>query len=187
MTVMSLIWLIVPVFFVQEFASTEATLVLAYRGGISLWVIDMIWIAATVIDIVVWFYVGKYVKERSLRSDWIGRTVGKWSARFDKYVGRMGERFSLILLGFITFPYLAAFIAPWFDLSPVQALTFVFLGDLLWYLFAWGTVFGISMVVTDIRVGIVLVVLVAIAMKVVSQMMLYRGDSNNKNGPGQKQ
>ena len=134
---MYLMWLIVPVLFIQELALTEATLILVYHSGFNLWIVHAIWLAATVIDIAFGFYIGKYLRNRSIGSGWFSATIGRWSEKFKEYVGHRGKALALMLLGLFLFPYIAAFLAAWFDINIVQTTVFVSLGNLIWYLLSW--------------------------------------------------
>lgn len=168
-------WLIVPVLFIQELALTEATLILVYHSGFNLWIVHAIWLAATVIDIAFGFYIGKYLRNRSIGSGWFSATIGRWSEKFKEYVGHRGKALALMLLGLFLFPYIAAFLAAWFDINIVQTTVFVSLGNLIWYLFVLGTALGIDFLIPNIKWALALVVLAIIVVDAVSRWTGKRG------------
>jgi membrane protein YqaA with SNARE-associated domain len=159
---------------VQELALTEATLIFVYHSGFNLWMVHAIWLAATIIDITIGFYVGRYLKNRLAGFKWFNATIGKWSVKFKGYVGQGGKALALVLLGLFLFPYFAAFLAAWFDVDFTKAIIFVSLGNLVWYLFVLGTALGINFLVPNIKLAITLVILAVVIIDVFSRLMRKR-------------
>jgi membrane protein YqaA with SNARE-associated domain len=155
---------IVPIFFFQEFASVSAVLALAYRDGYNLLILHVLWVVATVVDISLGYFLGRYLGELVFKNSRFGHVLERWAKKFEDRVGKSGQSFSLMLLGFVLSPYLAGFIVAWMELSFNDVLLFVALGDILWYLFAWAAVIGLTAAVPNMEVFIIVVICIAIAL-----------------------
>jgi len=73
-------------------------LVKTYQGDYSIWIVTLFFLIATIIDIVVGYFLGKYLKQ-FLNRGGIHAFAQKWSDRFYNYIGRHGRRVYLLLLG----------------------------------------------------------------------------------------
>ncbi|HVO28835.1 MAG TPA: hypothetical protein VMT81_02545 [Candidatus Paceibacterota bacterium] len=138
-------WLFVAVALVfQEVATTGAALVDASAWHLNLWIIDLIWFAATAGDIAAGFFIGRWIQRRFAGSRF-DALAKRMSAKVERAAGRTGARLSLVLLGFVSYPYVTAFVASWLtDLPLRDVFLCTILGNALWYAFEWATVFGIA-------------------------------------------
>jgi hypothetical protein len=128
----------------QEFASTGAALFSAHAANLNPWIIHGIWIVATVGDIAIGFYGGKWIHQK-FRNSKLDAWANKWATKIDRAIGKTGVKISLILLGFVTYPYIVAFAASWLsDLALQDIFLYTTLGNAAWYAFTWATVLGIT-------------------------------------------
>ncbi|MDE2018954.1 MAG: hypothetical protein KGJ13_01255 [Patescibacteria group bacterium] len=157
---------IIPVFLLQEFASVAALLAFAYGHGGDLLALHFAWVAATFVDLFAGYLVGKWLGDRFRNArlrQWLQRFAEKWQGR----VGKSGQALSLLFLGFLLYPYLAAFIAAWAGVSLNDAVFYLLLGNIAWYLFAWGAAIGLTALVPNFEWLIVVIISLAIALSVV--------------------
>lgn len=183
---MVLQWLIITIVLVlQESASMGATMVLAYHGGLNLWLFNFIWVVATVMDVYIGFLVGRYLKVRSTGITRFSRVAEEWSDRLGKYIGHAGRSLSLILLGLILFPYMAAFITSWLGIGLEETVVLIFIGNLVWYLIAWGAVLGATVFLPNIVTGIALAIILVIILNVIIVRLGRKLLPDSKNGAKQ--
>src|ERR1039458_763204 len=110
----SLWLLVVVVSIVQEFTSTAAVLLAAYRAGLSIWIINAIWVTATIAEIYVGSALGKWAERRfpnAKPTQW-GKKIAGIARR---NIGKGGKKFLLFSLGFLMFAPIVAFAAAWLD------------------------------------------------------------------------
>lgn len=129
---------------IQEFTTTNAILLSAYHVGYSLWVIHAIYLAATVADFFVGYWLGLWVY-RHLS----GSRFAHWAERFvERYVERLGttgKRYLLFLIGAFNFTYLNAFLVPWLRVSWEEAFIIFVSANLVWYALQWAFILGVNL------------------------------------------
>jgi len=162
---MSLWLLLTGALLIQEGLSVTLLLLRAYQEHYFLWAIHFIWLAVTVIQIYIGFYLGKWIQKRFANSKF-ERWMKKSTHRLDKYIGTSGEAIALMLVAGVVSPAIAALGAAWLDISFTSVLTFALIGDLFWYVSEWATVFGVSHLFGNSVVEIVVVVVGGIAFAV---------------------
>jgi hypothetical protein len=138
-------WLILIITLIfQELATTGAALLAANTQHFNIWIIHVIWLIATLADIVLGFFLGKWT-EKNFQNARIVRWAKRLAARIEHATGTTGIKISLALLGIVNYPYLNAFIASWLpNIKPRDVILATLVGDLIWYAFAWATVLGIA-------------------------------------------
>jgi hypothetical protein len=139
------LWLLIAlVCVVQEFASTNAVLITAYRDGYPLLAIHALYAAGTIIDFFAGYWLGAWVHRRSAGSRW-----AKWADDFvQTYVARLGaigKRYLLFVIGALNFTYMDAFIVPWVGVSWLEAFVIFFCANALWYAFQWAFILGVNL------------------------------------------
>jgi hypothetical protein len=151
--------LVIGVLIPQEFASSAIVFVIALQNNFPIWVINVIWLCATCLDIYVGFMVGSFIKNK-LRGTRFFNWVERLGEKMKTKLGLHGEKFSLAILGVIDFPYLNAFLGAWIGLPFRTTFLATLAGNFLWYLFLWGTVLGLSSFISnpDIIILILLVI-----------------------------
>lgn len=151
-------WILVAAVLIpQEFASSAIVFVIAVQNNFPIWAINLIWICTTLLDMYVGYMLGKFAREKLHETsffNWVERWMEKWR----RAIGLHGEKLSLSLLGIIDFPYVNAFLGAWIGLPPGMTFGLTFAGNFVWYLFLWGTVLGLSTLVRN--PDIILLVLV---------------------------
>jgi membrane protein YqaA with SNARE-associated domain len=151
---------IIPILFIQEIVSLNATLLYAHKHHIGL-LIFILFILTTVIDLVIGYYLGKWVKGRFTKGKivvWIQKRVGQ----FHSYVGKKGRWVALLLLGNFSFPYINAFIAAWLDMPFWESFFWLFVGNMTWYGFMWLIVIGVSSIVHNIAIAFPIILLIVV-------------------------
>jgi membrane protein YqaA with SNARE-associated domain len=153
-------WILVAAVLIpQEFASSAIVFVIALQNNFPIWAINLIWICTTVLDMYVGFMLGKFTQEK-LQGTRFFRWAEHWIKRGRTELGLEGEKLSLALLGIVDFPYVNTFIGAWIGLPLGMASLLTFAGNFVWFLFLWGTVLGMSALISNPDL-IILILLVA--------------------------
>lgn len=169
---MAMLWIfIVVALFIQEPATTDAAIFLVRQNDLNLWLINGIWLAATVIDIFLGYALGKWVQVRFADTRLV-RWAQKWVRLIEDFIGRRGERAVVVLLGVINFPYLNAFLFSWLKLSFRNMFILLFIGNTVYWLIAWGINIGVRSVVGDPHTALYIVIGLGLLFSVVSKAVL---------------
>ena len=156
---MPLLTLIIGTLIPQEFTSTAIVFVVALHNNFPIWAINVIWICATCFDMFVGYALGNYTKKKLAGTrffNWVERLGGKLKTA----LGVHGEKLSLAFLGIIDFPYINAFLGAWIGLPAGTTFVLTLAGNFLWYLFLWGTVLGLSSLVSNPDILILILVVI---------------------------
>ena len=138
------LWLLLfGAFLVQEPISSNVILFEAYGAHYNIWMIHVIFVVATTIDILVGYYLARYLKRRFGQSKFVA-WLDKKSKSFSGVEGKWGDRAVLLLATFLIFP-VSILLAPWLDISFAELFVISFIGELLsWYIPLWLLVLGIK-------------------------------------------
>jgi len=167
-----LLWLFITIVLLgEEFASSTAVFLVAYHAHINIWIIHGIWLVAVIVDILVGYALGKYA-EKSFATSRFEKWMEKSAALIEKRIGTRGESFSLIVLGFLNFPYVNSFAAAWLTLPFWEMFFSIFIGSLFWYIFEWMVVIGI---ITFVPVNLIPAVVIALAAGVLLTVFFRQG------------
>jgi hypothetical protein len=154
------LWILVAgVLIPQEFASTAIVFVIALQNNFPIWEINAIWICVTLLDMYVGFTLGKFTREKLQGTrffNWAERLIQKGR----QHLGKHGEKMSLALFGIVDFPYVNAFIGAWLGLPRNMAILLTLAGNFIWFLFLWGTVLGLSSLISNTDIIILILVVV---------------------------
>ncbi|MBI2623816.1 MAG: hypothetical protein HYW65_04620 [Candidatus Liptonbacteria bacterium] len=165
--------LIVLALFIQEPASTDAAIFQARHLGLNLWLFNSIWAAATVADIWVGYFLGKWIQKRFADGKF-EKFSHTWAERVENFIGERGEKFALVLLGIINFPYLNSFLASWLKFPFKKVCILIFIGDAVYWVIAWGINLGVRSLITDSRLALYVVVGIGLIFAIVSKAILDR-------------
>ncbi len=159
-----IIWIyIVAAMVVQELAVVAAALGFAYHLELNIFLVHGIWLVATVIDALGGFILGQWI--RGKYGAWvITRHAEALAEALERRISTNGRRLTLVVFGFLNFPYVNGFIGSWLNLSFADTLVFTLIGDALWYVSIWGTVAGINIIPADSRWGVVVGIGLVIAL-----------------------
>jgi membrane protein YqaA with SNARE-associated domain len=136
------------VFLLQEPISSNAVLLEAYQHGYNIWLIHLIFVVATLFDIVVGYFIGNFIRKRYAHGR-LAQYIERKMKIFSEKTGKAGQRIALMIYGPLIFP-ISALVAPWLGIGFWDALVFMFIGDLLlWYVFLWIVVLGVKTVIPD--------------------------------------
>jgi membrane protein YqaA with SNARE-associated domain len=158
---MSLWLLIISALTIQEGLSTDVILLEAVHAHYSLWLIHAIWLVVTVAQIYAGYYLGRWVRTRFANTKaerWFERSAQK----LEESIGKRGEEMALVLASAIVSPAATAFLGAWLEISFTRILIFTLLGDFIWYVLTWVTVFGATQIISGLKYGLVIVCIIAV-------------------------
>jgi membrane protein YqaA with SNARE-associated domain len=164
---MSLWLLITAALTVQEGLSVLAVLLKAYQLHYSLWIIHLIWLSVTILQIVLAYFLGKWIQKRFAYSKlevWIKKSVHK----LEKSIDTNGEKIALVLLSSVLSPAIAAFAASWLEIPFGNVFIFTLLGDLFWYASTWATVLGAQQILLNAKYGLLILIGIGIIFVLIS-------------------
>jgi membrane protein YqaA with SNARE-associated domain len=145
---MRLYLLIFGLFIIQEPISSDAVLLEAYQNHYNVWIIHALFVVATLLDILVGYWIGKWLQGRSRNGRYMQRFID-WTRSASTFAGKYGEYLFLFIWGPYLFP-LSTLVAPWLEIPLWKTLTFLFLGDLVfWYGSEWLIVLGVKSAIPD--------------------------------------
>ena len=127
----------------QELFTSSAVVTPLYAGHYSVWLIHLTFIIATILDILIGYYVGSYIK-RNASSNRFVTFIEKRAARY-KFLSRgtTRRRLALFIFGPPLFP-ITAFFAPLIGYSFYECFFILFLGEtIFWYGPEWLLVLGL--------------------------------------------
>ena len=155
-------WLvIVLILLIQESVTLNALLVKAFQGQYSILVITLIFVFATVFDILIGYWIERYLKKK-LNKGKVRAFAYKWSKRFHDYVGKHGMKVYLLLLGYFSFPFINAFITSWLDIPFAESFWYLFFGNIIFYISSALLVLGITSLVPNPLYALMAVVVITI-------------------------
>lgn len=143
------LWLLLGLaFLVQEPISTGAVLFEAYTSHYNFLIIHVVFLLATLVDVVVGYYLGLFIRKKFGE-----RKMIRWMQvkldHFASFIGEKGKVVALVVYSPIIFPLSGIFV-PWLDISLAEALIFITIGEIIfWYLPEWLLVFGIHSFITN--------------------------------------
>ena len=147
--------------FVQEIISMNALVFATSHGAYPTLLIHIVFVIATLIDIGIGFFIGKFLRKKTSGSKvalWIQKTSDRFSLSTKKY----RRWIALLLLGNFSFPYINACIAGYLDMPFWESLFFIFIGDLIWYATVWLVVISISSLVKNLFIAFLIIIMIAL-------------------------
>ncbi|MDR3547212.1 MAG: hypothetical protein P4M11_02855 [Candidatus Pacebacteria bacterium] len=166
---MQLWWIIIGTLIVQEGISTTVVLLDAVHAHYSLWAIHAIWLVVTIVQIFAGYFLGKWIQGRFASSK-LEQWIQKYADKLEVSIGERGEEIALLLASALVSPAATSLLASWLDLSLTRVFIFALLGDLIWYLSEWVTVFGATEIMTYVKYGAVVVFVLAVVWFVASRV-----------------
>ena len=160
------------IFFIQETASVTARLVVLHGQGVNPWLLHILFVLTTVLDIFIGFVLGQYLHAQFLEDSRFGRWVKKES----KFLKQHHWGYLLTLSGIVNFPYVNAILGSWMDLPFWRVFLATLVGDLIAYALYWGFALGIIHLSINIYLGIALVLLAVLAMMVLLRKFFFGAD-----------
>jgi membrane protein YqaA with SNARE-associated domain len=165
---MQIYLLLFVLFIIQEPVSSDAILLEAYQNHYNVWIIHALFVVATLLDIAVGYWIGKWLQERYAESSHMRRFM-EWARKASTFAGKYGEYLFLFIWGPYVFP-LSTLIAPWIEIPFWKTFVFLFLGDLVfWYGSEWLIVLGVKSAIPNplqALYGVVIVsLLIALALR----------------------
>ncbi len=142
---MRLLLILFAAFVGQEYISSNAAMLAVYQAHYSVWLIHALFLAATALDILVGYAAGKWIQRRFADAK-ITQAAKRVAGKLDSFMGKRSKWLSLIILGFINYIYVSAFLIAWLDVSFFEMALFLSIGDLLWYASEWVLIAGVSIV-----------------------------------------
>jgi membrane protein YqaA with SNARE-associated domain len=127
---------------IQESALITAVFVAAQQDHIAVWIIHLLWAAATVLDMYLGYWLGLFVKHHSRHTRFHAWT-DQWAGHVRRFLGHHGEALWIGILAIADFPYVNTFIAAWIGIPRKTSFIATFLGNLVWYVLIWGAILGV--------------------------------------------
>jgi membrane protein DedA with SNARE-associated domain len=127
---------LISTLFIQELVLLNALLLMVHHGLYSPILIFILFIVATVIDIVIGFYVGRYLRRKTSQSVF-GRYIEKKSKRFSFSKESPKRWFTLLILGNVSFCYINAAVAGYLELPFWESQAYNFFGNVLFCVALW--------------------------------------------------
>lgn len=153
--------LLTLVFLIQEPISTTGVLLRAYELHYNIWLIHLLFIIATVVDVVIGYYIGIFIKNRFKESKFV-TYLDKKAEGFSKFLGGKGKIMTLVFYVPLLFP-ISIILVPWFDISLTEALIYIFLGELIfWYAYVWLLVLGVNSFASNARNAFYIIIVISI-------------------------
>jgi hypothetical protein len=139
---------ILLIVFIQETVTLNGLLVKVHQGYFSIMWVTILFIIATVLEILVGYFLGGYIKTY-WNKGWLHRFATRWADRFHTYIGKHGRKIYLLLLGYFSFPLINAFITAWLDIPFVESFWYLFFGNILFYATSWLLVLGVMSIIPN--------------------------------------
>ncbi|MDB5194188.1 MAG: hypothetical protein JWN50_202 [Parcubacteria group bacterium] len=160
------LWLLLALaLLVQEPVSTAGLLSEAYTQHYPLWPIHGLFVVATLIDIVVGYYLGAFIHKRFAHT----KVVSWLRTKFDALVGMIGKKGKIATLIFfvpIIFPISALFLS-WLEVSLGEALIYVLIGEaVFWYAQEWLIVLGVHAFTKNTHIALYIILLITLVLSI---------------------
>ncbi len=147
---------------VQETVTFTSLIFATHRGVYPVFLINILFLVATTVDIFVGYFIGVFFKKKFLNSKiakWVDTTAKSFSLHENKY-----KRWVvLFLLGNFSFPWINAIIAGYLEFPFWESALFNFLGDMVWYVSIWLIVIGVGAIFKNVYSELIVAVLLALA------------------------
>lgn len=170
---------IVLALFIQEPASTDAAIFQIRQLHLNLWLVNLIWLTASIIDIGVAYWLGKKLQTQFQDAKLVS-WASVWANRIENFIGQRGERFALILLGVINFPYLNSFLASWLKIPFRNVFTLILIGDAIYWGIEWGINIGVRDFIIDPHLALYTIVGAGLVFSLFSKLILSKVLKNSK-------
>ena len=140
---MKLWWLLIVGLLVQEPISSNGLLFEAYQHHFNLWLVHLIFVFATILDIFFGHVVGTFIKNHYAQTR-IVKYIERQASVFTSHIDKRGRRITIFIFGSFVFPY-CAFLEPWLGLNFWETAVWFFFGNLIfWYGFEWALILGVK-------------------------------------------
>ena len=167
--------------FIQELVVLNAVLFATLQGTYPALLVHTLFVIATIIDIVVGFYVGKYLRKKTIHTR-VTSYIQEQSKRFSFKKNKHHRWLILFLLGNFSFPYLNAAIAGYLDVPFWESAFFNFLGNMVFYVSLWFLVTAVSSVIKNIYVAFAIIVAAVIIVTMVVRIIEKRKEKKEHLG-----
>ena len=163
---MKLWLLIITTMLFQELVSSNAVLLQALQLHYNIWVIHAIFVCSTLVGIWIGYYIGQWV-QKTFHHNKAVSFIQKHADRVDHFMGENGIRLSLIFLSFIDFNFMDSFLSSWLKKPFWEVATFLFIGNLLWYICQWLLILGVHTFIPNPYTAIYTIVGISIIITIV--------------------
>lgn len=141
---------------VQETFTTNVVIIQAYQNHHSIFFFSIIFLFAMCFDISFGYFTGKYLRTKQKNNKFV-LWAENYVKKFDRFIGRFGEKLFIFFISLLLPPYVPAFIASWLGLSSRSLLIFIVVADIIWYIFSWSVVLGITHWIEDTRYALIVI------------------------------
>lgn len=147
--------------FLQEWVLLNTVLLAARNGLYAPSLFFILFSVASAIDIIVGFYIGKYLKKRTSQTK-IGRYIEKLSNRFSRSVNSPKRWLVFLILGNFSFCYINAAVMGYLELPFWEASAYNFFGNILSIVLAWYAVVGINTFFKNIYLAAAIIIALSV-------------------------
>ena len=163
-------------FLVQEPITSNAVLLQSYQNNYNVWLIHILFIGATIIDICVGYFVGTFIHKRFKNNKIVSYAHAKTESFF-QFAGKNSKRIALFVYGPVIFP-ISAFFIPWIGMSFWEAFIFFLAGDIVfWYVPEWLLVLGVKLFVQNSQLALYVIVTLSILLTILMKYMKRRKEN----------
>ena len=165
------LWLIIVVALLfQELISTNAVLLDALHMNYNLWIIHGIFVITTSFGIAVGYWIGKLVQKIFLKNK-TNLYFKKRADQINGFMGNNGTRLSLVFLSIIDFNFMDSFLSSWLPIPFWEIFTFLFIGNLLWYVSEWLLILGINTYFHNIYEAFSIVIAASVVITIIFNLL----------------
>ena len=173
-------WLFILVsLFIQEPASTDAAIFQIRQHHFNLVFINLMWLFATAFDIWLGYAIGKWIQKR-FKNTKFELWSQKWATRVDNFIGSKGEKFALVLLGIINFPYANSFLASWLKIPFKNVLILILVGDAIFWAIEWAINIGVRGFIFDSRTALYVIIGLGLLFSIFAKVLMNKLLKNSK-------
>ncbi len=128
--------------FVQQSAMLNGVLLHFYNAHHLIWLIHILFIVATCIDIAVGYFIGIHTRKLMITNR-IVKFIHRMVDHLHNYVAKREQHVALFLLGIFSFPHINGFVAAWARIPLKRAFLMLFLGNMAGYVVYWLLIIGV--------------------------------------------
>ncbi|MDB4984482.1 MAG: hypothetical protein JWM20_661 [Patescibacteria group bacterium] len=158
------------VLLLQETATLTSLIFATHKGVYPASVIHILFLIATLIDIVAGYFLGRFLKRKFPRSK-VGAFVDRLAKLFSFRESRYKRWLALFLLGNFSFPWLNSCIAGYMELPFWESAFFNLLGDILYYASLWLIAIGAASLFKNFYYGLIAAIVFGMAVILVIRFL----------------
>lgn len=145
--------------FLQQSVMLNGVLLHFYQERHLIWLIHILFVVATCIDILVGYFIGSHTKKLFISNRFV-KFIHHMVDHLHNYVAKHAQNLALFLLGCFSFPHINGFVAAWARISLKRAFLMLLLGNMVGYVIYWLLIIGVMAFVPNPWIAFVCVIMV---------------------------